>query len=595
MTHDKKKKQDLGIFYTREEIVNFIYDVLLLWKEMEDKEENRWESHKPKHYPSVIDPACGEGIFLKKALEKKFTTPQYIWGIDIDEHAKDKWEKINLLKSFGSEAKLDIHFFHQNGLLPLDEKKILRYKKGGLKDFDAVVGNPPYGGIGIGIVNGGLEQALVNFEIWKRPFRKAPTEDPHQLLLPVEIKESNIRKSEKDRLKSFPIEVLFIDRFIQLAKPGGWIAIIIPDGILSNSNLYYVRQYIANNARVEAIVSLPRDAFKHVGTSAKTSILFLKKHSSSPLLQKVDSGGFDYPVFLASLENVTQTFRFEEILLNYKEFYMKQTLRKDKKVYFNDFVMVRVDKTMRGLFAEKPSTRWDGSYWLPKYDELFAEIGKKHTVNSLDNYILSIDQGDVPRKAKGDKYVNKGVIFINVADVVSTGVFWVQCKKIIENHYKRIKRAEPKIGDLIFVRSGKGSIGKSTIFVGIPKEERIGISGHLNTVRLKEINPFYVEVLLKSHFGQGQIERFESGTSQQTDFRQESFAAIKIPILPTPIQSHIESEYKKMAVFHDKAMEAKANGDEAGYKKNIETAEAMLKDLIARTEAVIRGEREDVV
>ena len=41
-------------------------------------------------------------------------------------------------------------------------------------------------------------------------------------------------------------------------------------------------------------------------------------------------------------------------------------------------------------------------------------------------------------------------------------------------------------------------------------------------------------------------------------------------------------------------MEAKAKGDEAGYKKNIETAEAMLKDLIARTEAVIRGEREDV-
>lgn len=273
---------------------------------------------------------------------------------------------------------------------------------------------------------------------------------------------------------------------------------------------------------------------------------------------------------------------------------MKAGLSPSKKVYSNDFVMARVDKAVGDLFAEKPSTRWDGSYWLPKYDELFVEIGKKYTVDSLDNYIMSIDQGDVPRKAKGDKYVNKGVIFINVVDVVSTGVFWVQCKRIIENHYKRIKRAEPKVGDLIFVRSGKGSIGKSTIFVGIPREEKIGISGHLNTVRLKEINPFYVEVFLKSHFGQGQIERFESGTSQQTDFRQESFAAIKIPILPKPVQSHIEAEYKKMASFHDKAMEAKAKGDDAACKKNIETAEAMLKDLIARTEAVIRGEREDV-
>jgi restriction endonuclease S subunit len=148
---------------------------------------------------------------------------------------------------------------------------------------------------------------------------------------------------------------------------------------------------------------------------------------------------------------------------------------------------------------------------------------------------------------------------------------------------------------LIFVRSGKGSIGKSTVFVGIPSEEKIGISGHLNTVRLKNINAYYIEVFLKSFFGQLQIERFESGTSQQTDFRQESFAAIKIPLLKNTVQAHIETEYKKMSAYHDKAMEAKSEGNETKYKKNIEIAETMLKELIAKTEAVIRGEREDVV
>lgn len=273
---------------------------------------------------------------------------------------------------------------------------------------------------------------------------------------------------------------------------------------------------------------------------------------------------------------------------------MKQTLSKDKKIYSNDYVMVRVDKTLKEMMEEKPSSRWDGPYWQTKYDAIFEELSKNYSLNSLNEYISSINQGDVPRQAKGDKYVNKGIIFINVVDIVSTGVTWVNCKRIINSHYKRIQRAEPKIGDLIFVRSGKGSIGKSTVFVGIPDEEKIGISGHLNTVRLKNINAFYVEVFLKSFYGQLQIERFESGTSQQTDFRQESFAAIKIPLLKDTIQSHIETKYKKMAVFHDKAMEAKAKGDEVVYKKNIETAEAMLKDLIARTEAVIRGEREDV-
>ena len=42
-------------------------------------------------------------------------------------------------------------------------------------------------------------------------------------------------------------------------------------------------------------------------------------------------------------------------------------------------------------------------------------------------------------------------------------------------------------------------------------------------------------------------------------------------------------------------MEAKSKGNEADYKENIEIAELMLKDLITKTEAVIRGEREDVV
>lgn len=42
-------------------------------------------------------------------------------------------------------------------------------------------------------------------------------------------------------------------------------------------------------------------------------------------------------------------------------------------------------------------------------------------------------------------------------------------------------------------------------------------------------------------------------------------------------------------------MEGKKKGDEAAYRKNIETAEKMLKDLIARTETVIRGERKDVI
>lgn len=299
----KQKKQDLGIFYTNQRIVNFIYDILKIWKEKEDKENGRWKSKK--HYPSVVDPAVGDGVFLKAALEQGFTIPKYVFGVDIDEEAKEKWVKINLLKSFGSKAELNNHFYHQNGLLPLDENKVFRHKKGGLREFDVVVGNPPYGGVGLGEteLTDDFVTQLANFEILPENVKNNLIVANTQSDLFNSDKHLAIKPEAKQRIKSFAIEILFLERFIQLAKPGGWIAIIIPDGILTNSNSHYVREFISDKTKVEAIVSLPRDAFKNVGTSAKTSILFLRKYKD-----QAGKRDLNYPVFLASIESLEEKY-----------------------------------------------------------------------------------------------------------------------------------------------------------------------------------------------------------------------------------------------------------------------------------------------
>jgi type I restriction enzyme M protein len=86
--------------------------------------------------------------------------------------------------------------------------------------------------------------------------------------------------------------VLFLDRCLQLLKPGGRLLIIVPDGVLCNSGEKYVREYImgkkdeetgqfhGGKAIVKAVISLPQDAFKLAGTGAKTSILYLQKRHS---------------------------------------------------------------------------------------------------------------------------------------------------------------------------------------------------------------------------------------------------------------------------------------------------------------------------
>jgi type I restriction enzyme M protein len=88
--------------------------------------------------------------------------------------------------------------------------------------------------------------------------------------------------------------VMFLDRCLQLLKPGGRLLIILPDGVLCNSGDKYVREYImgvkdetsgqfhGGKAIVKAVISLPADTFKLSGTGAKTSILYLQKRHARP-------------------------------------------------------------------------------------------------------------------------------------------------------------------------------------------------------------------------------------------------------------------------------------------------------------------------
>ena len=60
-------------------------------------------------------------------------------------------------------------------------------------------------------------------------------------------------------------------------KEGGYLAIVIPDGILTNSSMQYVRDNIEDWFRIVAVISMPQDAFKANGAGVKSSVLFLKK------------------------------------------------------------------------------------------------------------------------------------------------------------------------------------------------------------------------------------------------------------------------------------------------------------------------------
>jgi len=94
-------------------------------------------------------------------------------------------------------------------------------------------------------------------------------------------------------------DILFIERNLQFLKPGGRAAVVLPQGRFNNSGDESIRRWIAERARIVAVVGLHGNTFKpHTGT--KTSVLFLQTWNddkrAGPLNPKVD----DYPVFLAT-------------------------------------------------------------------------------------------------------------------------------------------------------------------------------------------------------------------------------------------------------------------------------------------------------
>jgi type I restriction enzyme M protein len=116
---------------------------------------------------------------------------------------------------------------------------------------------------------------------------------------------SSIRKSEKAYLSSYDFgkkdpdwfdtkgktiiekrenqstEILFIEQCHNYLAEGGYLGIVLPDGILTNSSLQYVRDGIEDKFRIVAVVSMPQTAFAATGAGVKSSLLFLKKYSNA--------------------------------------------------------------------------------------------------------------------------------------------------------------------------------------------------------------------------------------------------------------------------------------------------------------------------
>ncbi|MFQ5737509.1 MAG: class I SAM-dependent DNA methyltransferase [Acidobacteriota bacterium] len=145
-----------------------------------------------------------------------------------------------------------------------EASKRLKYNKA-----DIVITNPPFGG-------------------------KAMTDDPHVLsryqLAAFDVK--NVRNV-------LPAEQLFVEASLNFLRPGGILAIVLPDSILNNPGLEFIRKWLLMRTRIIASVDLPKETFATSGGVPNPSVLIVQKLSQAEAKISESGSLSNYDVFMA--------------------------------------------------------------------------------------------------------------------------------------------------------------------------------------------------------------------------------------------------------------------------------------------------------
>lgn len=230
----------------------------------------------PEMDQKVLDPACGSGGFL-------------LWAMDHVRHYVEKnYDK--------NEAEEHWHNFAKNNLYGIEiNDQIARVCKMNMIIHDD------------GHTNVISTDALDDFDNIKK-IKKEFAKDSFDIILTNPPFGATVKNTEKDYLPRYDLgktkanqktEILFIERCISFLKPKtGKMAIVLPDGILTNSSLKYVRDFIMDRCQIEAVVSLPQFAFSHFGAGVKSSIMLLRRKGDREKLSE------DYPIFMAIADSI---------------------------------------------------------------------------------------------------------------------------------------------------------------------------------------------------------------------------------------------------------------------------------------------------
>jgi type I restriction enzyme M protein len=463
----------------------------------------------------VADPACGAGLLLLEAnrlirnVDPAGTSwfQQQITGIELNAEVAE-FAATNLILAGLNPTRIIHGDALAHGALAT----------AGVRDgtYDVVLLDPPLG-------------------------RVAPDKGPY-------------RNLELARHPSIGLEALFLERALTLLRPGGRLAVLVPDGLLSSPAHLPARRWLVDNTVFRAIISLPPEAFAPVGHAGKASILLLEKNSKTAgderiFVADVTSVGYDRfgnPVPENDLPGVTAAYvRF-----------------RDTGQLPSEGSLARVWATpLASLSAE----RLDVLHLDPEvHDTTHLMRHGSHPTATLKE-VSEILSGSgfkdyVEPSADAPRVIQAGMVREFHLDLAAA-----PC--ISPEQYARSARSRVRQGDVLVTTTGL-YLGRASVVEDL--EFPAVVSGAVTILRSRSgLDPHFLAAFLNSRLGRQQVASRQASAVAQPYIRRSDLAQILVPLPPLGVQRELGQRAHAM---HREALRLRAQA---------EAIEGQARDLVA--------------
>lgn len=450
----------------------------------------------PQPGDTICDPACGSGGFLIHAMEHVWEQmehdPQWRGSQNMKEHKKAMAER----SFFGIDKETDLvriakahmaiagdgrsNIVHENSLHDAEafaaEAKAHMIEDGRFRQFDMVLTNPPFG-----TKTKVLAEEARTFELghkWKFGGRGAWT-----------------RTNKVDGRDPY---ILFIERCLDMLKPRGTLAIVLPESVFHAPSLGYVRQFLLSGNNVCAIIDLPHNTFRP-HCNAKTCLLVLKKEVQQQevvVMATPDEMGHDHTGRILTRPESEEIWDDLAVVLDEID---DPENSKNENVFTvpwrevsQDILVPRFYRSRRFPLALPPDC----------YGVTLGELVEEGIIGAWDGHGSPRSE----EKGRGD------IPYIRVSDIVNWELYRNPVTGIPIGEYRRKmgkKKKPPEAGDVIFVRRGSYRIG--TVAMASPRDDTVLLTRELLTLRILDpdnrhgLDPFYLLAALSSRTVQKQI------------------------------------------------------------------------------------------